>query len=79
MREGLDLIKRRHEVLKPRLGTFIVCREGVDAGALKDLETNSISQIGSGICLLDAGYDAARLGPIIEAIIKAKPTKDAPG
>ncbi|RJO62340.1 MAG: hypothetical protein C4542_04430 [Dehalococcoidia bacterium] len=37
-REGLGILKRHYDVLKPRLGSFVICREAVPEAALKELE-----------------------------------------
>lgn len=41
-REGLAIVKRHYNVLKPRLGSFVVCREAVPEAALKELEAGRI-------------------------------------
>jgi hypothetical protein len=84
-KEGLELVERHYNVLKPKLGSFVVCREEVPEAALKKLESKPVLQSASGgttvettaqlalnIHLLSAGYDITKLEPIIESIIKAQ-------
>lgn len=59
-KEELEKIKLHHDVLKPRLGTYIVSREQVpDAG-----------QIGDGIHILTVGFDQSKLEPVISSLMK---------
>lgn len=37
-KEGLELVKRHYNVLKPKLGSFVVCLEPVPEAAIKELE-----------------------------------------
>ena len=88
-KEGLELVKRHYNVLKPKLGSFVVCRESVPEAALKELEAKAVlqaSDVGTtsetvvqsalNIRLLSVGYDITKLEPIIEAIIE---TQTKPG
>ena len=71
--EGLGPIRRHYNVLKPRLGTFVICREPVPKTALEELEPNpELPQPEPHIHLLSVGYDQTNLEPIIEAMVAAK-------
>ncbi len=43
-KEGLELVRRHYNVLKPKLGSFVVCLEPVPEAALKELEPKSALQ-----------------------------------
>lgn len=59
-KEELEKVKLHHDVLKPRLGTYIVSREqGPDVG-----------QLGDGIHILTVGFDQSKLKPIINSLMK---------
>jgi len=45
---GLELVKRHYNVLKPKLGSFVVCRETVPRDVLKELEPKSAPQLAAG-------------------------------
>jgi hypothetical protein len=81
--DGLEIIKRHCDALKPKLGCFIVCLEDVDKAAIQELESKSSLQytaeeiisesslrIQPNIHLIRAGYDVTKLEPIIEALNK---------
>ncbi len=79
-KEGTGLILRHHRVLKPRLGSFVVCCEPVPAAAregfgaaLASAETGPESPAGAegtpGIRLLSVGYDTSELQPIVAELV----------
>jgi hypothetical protein len=43
-KEGLELVKRHHDVLKPKLGSFVICREPAPEAAIKGLEPKPVIQ-----------------------------------
>ena len=59
-KEELEKIKLHHDVLKPRLGTYIVSREQVP----------DVGQLGDGIHILTVGFDQSKLEPIISSLMK---------
>jgi hypothetical protein len=60
-KEEMEKVKLHHDLLKPRLGTYIVSREPKPEQVLAELE--------DGIHILTAGFDANKLTPIIDAFI----------
>ncbi len=58
---SLEGVRRHHSALKPRFGTYVVCRAKAAAPAE------------SGIHLLDAGFDKAGLEPVLAALAGACP------
>jgi hypothetical protein len=84
-KEGLEVIKHHYNALKPRLGSFIVCRESVSESTIKMFaqelmglpvaegeNIKTTAQPALNIQLLNVGYDKTKLEPIIEAIIKGQ-------
>ena len=80
-KEGLEIIRRHNNVLKPRLGSFVVCLEPVPEAAIRELEDKSAPQLTTGalttepVCnirLLSVGYDGTKLGSIIESVNKVR-------
>jgi hypothetical protein len=82
---GLELVKRHYNVLKPKLGSFVVCREAVPEDVLKELEPKSepqpaaenstpktTAQPALNLHFLNVGFDIPKLEPIIESIIQAQ-------
>ena len=83
-KEGLEPIRRHYNVLKPRLGSFVVCREPVPKTALQELEPkpelHQPEAIGAAIRptykpapdihLLSVGYDIPKLEPIVDTMLK---------
>ena len=77
-KEGLQSVKRHYNVLKPRLGSFVICREPPGPSALDEAKlvaaapAGSVSgvnyQQGPGIQLLYVGYDPSRLDAVIRAL-----------
>jgi len=59
-KEELEKVKLHHNVLKPRLGTYIVTREQVP----------NAGQLGDGIHILTVGFDQSKLEPIISSLMK---------
>jgi hypothetical protein len=60
--EGWERVMRHHHVMKPRLGTFLVCGE----------PTSGIDQSLDGdVHVLITGLDKSWLGPVIDALAKA--------
>jgi hypothetical protein len=43
-KEGLEVIRRHHDSFKPKLGSFVICREPVPEAAFKDLNTKPVIQ-----------------------------------
>jgi hypothetical protein len=43
-REGLDKVKRHYDVLKPKSGMFVICREAVPETTLKELEPKPLAE-----------------------------------
>jgi hypothetical protein len=70
--DGIDVLKRHFAVMHPRRGDFIVCRKPMprlDSGAAEAPGTaNLLSQIPPVMQVLEVGYDADKLLPIIEAL-----------
>lgn len=83
-KEGLEPIRRHYNVLKPRLGSFVVCREPVPEAALEELVPNPeihrpkaigvairpTYQPAPDIHLLTVGYDLLNLEPIVDTMLK---------
>ncbi len=59
-KEGLEKVKLHHDILKPRLGTYIVSREQVP----------DVGQLGDSIHILTVGFDQSKLEPIISSLMK---------
>ncbi len=58
-REGLEPVRRHYNVLKPKLGSFVVCLEPVPEAALKELEDKpEMQRVDTG-----ATHEAAQLEP----------------
>lgn len=90
---GPEVVRLHYEFLRPRLGSFVVCREALPVTAMpqgsqaqatetgneavpapeEDATTRLLRELPEGIHLLSVGYDAAKLGPIIEALKASKP------
>jgi hypothetical protein len=88
-KEGLLMIKRHYDVLRPRLGSFVICRQPVPEGAIRELnpqpglECSSIRPDGftqnvPNITLMNAGYEPCRLEPVLKAMMNVKNGKDTP-
>lgn len=93
-KEGLEMVRRHYNVLKPKLGSFVVCLEPVPEAALKELEPKpalqpmgmeaapeaAVQPAAPNIHILGVGYDITKLEPIVETIIKAqtKPEEATP-
>ncbi len=84
-KESLEPVKRHHGVLKPRLGSFVVCLEPAPEAAQRELESMVETQPGAmeataettvrlapDIHLLSVGYDVTKLEPIVEAVLKER-------
>lgn len=84
-KDGLESVRRHYDVLKPKLGSFVVCREPVPEAAVRELESKpelqpeakgiipeTPAQPALNLHLLSVGYDLAKLEPIIEAMFKAQ-------
>ena len=73
----LEQIRRHYQVLHPRLGSFIACRETLPENVLKDIDKNPLEVAGtaqkqpipSDIRLLNVGYDPAGFEPVFNAIL----------
>jgi hypothetical protein len=60
----LEKARLQHEVLKPKLGSFIVSRIAVSRKERRDL--------GEGIRLLTVGFDSTKLRPIVDSLTGSK-------
>jgi hypothetical protein len=87
--EGLLMIKRHFDVLRPRFGSFVICRQPVPEAAIRELkpqpvfECSGITPTGfaqnvPNITLLSVGYEPHQLEPIFKAALNTKTGKDAP-
>jgi hypothetical protein len=78
--EEADIIKRHYDILKPRLGTYVICRGPVPEEAAKALSCPPVQPEPEPaaekaptlrrIVLLSAGFDTCRLEPVIETLAK---------
>ena len=62
-KEGIDSIRRHHDALRPRLGSFVICREFPPDAAFRALLQDL------GIRLLSVGYDMNKLEPVVRALM----------
>jgi len=62
--DELENVKRHHDILKPKLGTYVVC-----GGAVPE---HIPEKLGTDIHLLTVGFDQSKLGPIINALANYK-------
>jgi hypothetical protein len=60
--EKLERVQLRHNALKPKIGTFIICRETVPELAASDLEND--------IKTITASFDITKLEPIVSTLTK---------
>jgi hypothetical protein len=87
--KAFEVLRRHSQVLKPKLGTFVVCREDIPPEALAEFtaETDTIQKQSKSkpageeregdIYLLNAGYNPARLEPIMVSLAGNQPSADA--
>ena len=59
-KEELEKVKLHHDIIKPRLGTYIVSSE----------QLPNIGQLGGGIYALTVGFDQSKLNTIIGSLMK---------
>ncbi len=71
----LDEVVRHHRAMRPRQGTFIICREAAPAAALTALAAIGVEGA-STIRLIQAGYDESQLEPVAQAL---QPAASRPG
>jgi hypothetical protein len=87
-KEGLDKIKQHYDMLKPKLGSFVICCEPVPAKAVAELQPKpkqpALSDPATAapeaiaveqdynIHLLDVNYDISQLEPVLKAITRAQ-------
>ena len=77
-REGLETVKRHYDVLKPKLGSFVVCIEPVSEAALKELEEKpALQPVATGTApeaTLVAAPQPVDMGAAQETVVK--PTRN---
>jgi len=86
--EQADIIKRHYDILKPRLGTYVICRGAVPEEAVKALSCPPVQPATEQeaektptfrrIIFLSAGFDNCRLEPIIETLEKPPDAETKP-
>jgi len=85
-KEGLEKVMLHHDILKPRLGTYIVSREPVPEEVYKELVPEEVPQEptpqqepekrGEDIHILTVGFDQSQLAPIIDVLSNHKNTDE---
>ena len=73
-KEGLETVKRHYNILKPKLGSFVVCLEPVSEAALKELEDKpALQPVATGVAPEATVEGAPQLLAVVagdEAVIK---------
>lgn len=72
-KEGLEKVKRHYDILKPKLGSFVVCLEPVPAAASKELEEKPAPQpvpLGTAEAIVEPALQPIAMGTAQEIPVK---------